>query len=152
MQRCHALNDFSSTFNNMSYFNWSNLAFHLRTITFIEQHHIYFITFLDLLSTSFPPFSISPQSLPYCPCCTHTPSSPPHTHSFYLSHTHISPLPSSHRMFKLDTLEPDCEDYGQAVIYHGTLPDHPYFFRLDNHHKIMTGKVTSQHLSCIFTF
>ena len=51
-------------------------------------------------------------------------------------------------MFKLDTLEPDCEDYGQAVIYHGTLPDHPYFFRLDNHHKIMTGKVINYVISC----
>ena len=45
------------------------------------------------------------------------------------------------RMFKLDTLEPDCEDYGQAVIYHGTVADHPYYFQLDSHHKIMTGKV-----------
>jgi hypothetical protein len=63
-------------------------------------------------------------------------------------------------MFKLDTLEPDCEDYGQAVIYHGTVADHPYFFQLDSHHKIMTGKVLPpmfliasrlQHISDPFT-
>ena len=44
-------------------------------------------------------------------------------------------------MFKLKELEPDCEDYGQAVIYKGTMEDHPYVFSLDNHHRIHTGKV-----------
>ena len=44
-------------------------------------------------------------------------------------------------MFNLDALESDCEDYGQAVIYRGTIPDHPLAFTLDKHHHIETGKV-----------
>ncbi|MDP2283910.1 MAG: methyltransferase type 11, partial [Pseudohongiella sp.] len=38
-------------------------------------------------------------------------------------------------------LEPDCEDYGQAVIYKGTLPNAPDRFVLDKHHDIETGRV-----------
>ena len=45
------------------------------------------------------------------------------------------------RLFKLDGLENECEDYGQAVIYHGTIPDSPHRFELDRHHLIETGKV-----------
>ena len=48
---------------------------------------------------------------------------------------------ATYRLFKLDGLEPECEDYGQAVIYKGTMEDHPYVFSLDNHHRIHTGKV-----------
>lgn len=48
---------------------------------------------------------------------------------------------ATYRLFKLDNLESACEDYGQAVIYHGTVPDHPYRFVLDKHHDIETGKV-----------
>lgn len=47
----------------------------------------------------------------------------------------------TYRLFKLDNLESHCEDYGQAVIYKGTIPHHPHWFDLDNHHKIETGKV-----------
>ena len=36
-------------------------------------------------------------------------------------------------------LEPDCEDYGQAVIYKGTIENHPNFWDLDNHHRFTTG-------------
>ena len=48
---------------------------------------------------------------------------------------------ATYRLWKLDTLEPDCEDYGQAVIYKGTIPYHPDQFTLDSHHTIDTGRV-----------
>ena len=32
---------------------------------------------------------------------------------------------ATYRLFKLDGLEPACEDYGQAVIYKGTIPEQP---------------------------
>ncbi len=48
---------------------------------------------------------------------------------------------ATYRLFKLPELESDCEDYGQAVIYHGTVPELPNAFLLDKHHYIETGKV-----------
>lgn len=48
---------------------------------------------------------------------------------------------ATYRLFKLDGLESACEDYGQAVIYKGTVPDAPHAFDLDGHHHIETGKV-----------
>jgi SAM-dependent methyltransferase len=48
---------------------------------------------------------------------------------------------ATYRLFKLDALEADCEDYGQAVIYKGTVPDCPEAFSLDGHHCIETGRV-----------
>lgn len=48
---------------------------------------------------------------------------------------------ATYRLFKLDALEPACEDYGQAVIYKGTLPEHPQVFMLDKHHAIEKGRV-----------
>ncbi|OUS24501.1 methyltransferase type 11 [Gammaproteobacteria bacterium 45_16_T64] len=48
---------------------------------------------------------------------------------------------ATYRLFKLEELEPDCEDYGQAVIYKGTIPEHPEAFVLDKHHYIETGRV-----------
>lgn len=48
---------------------------------------------------------------------------------------------ATYRLFKLDDLEPACEDYGQAVIYKGTVEHHPDVFVLDGHHLIETGKV-----------
>ena len=48
---------------------------------------------------------------------------------------------ATYRLFKLPELEPDCEDYGQAVIYHGTVPELPDAFLLDKHHYIEAGKV-----------
>lgn len=48
---------------------------------------------------------------------------------------------ATYRLFKLEELEPDCEDYGQAVVYRGTLPLARDMFRLDRHHLIETGKV-----------
>jgi arsenite methyltransferase len=48
---------------------------------------------------------------------------------------------ATYRLFKLDELETACEDYGQAVIYRGSIPDHPSRFVLDKHHSIETGRV-----------
>jgi ubiquinone/menaquinone biosynthesis C-methylase UbiE len=44
------------------------------------------------------------------------------------------------RAFKLSGLEDICEDYGQVATYRGTVPDHPHFFDLDDHHRFITGK------------
>ena len=45
------------------------------------------------------------------------------------------------RLFKLAALESACEDYGQAVIYLGTLPGQVHRFILDKHHDMLAGKV-----------
>lgn len=54
---------------------------------------------------------------------------------------HINFFSATYRLFKLPELEPQCEDYGQAVIYKGTIPHHPQVFWLDKHHAIQKGKV-----------
>ena len=46
-----------------------------------------------------------------------------------------------YRLFKLDDLEPACEDYGQAVVYKGSIEHHRDAFVLDGHHIIETGKM-----------
>lgn len=48
---------------------------------------------------------------------------------------------ATYRLFKIEDLEPACEDYGQAVRYKGTIAHHPDTFVLDEHHVIETGKV-----------
>ena len=48
---------------------------------------------------------------------------------------------ATYRLFKLGGLEPACEDYGQGVIYRGTVPHHPHSFKLDKHHHMATGRV-----------
>ncbi|MBI2566584.1 MAG: methyltransferase domain-containing protein [Candidatus Schekmanbacteria bacterium] len=48
---------------------------------------------------------------------------------------------ATYRLFKLDGLETACEDYGQAVIYRGTIPDHRDSFVLDKHHAMEAGRV-----------
>lgn len=48
---------------------------------------------------------------------------------------------ATYRLFKLDALETACEDYGQAVVYKGTIPEHASRFALDAHHDMQTGKV-----------
>ena len=45
------------------------------------------------------------------------------------------------RLFKLGGLEPQCEDYGQAVIYKGTVAESPRVFELDAHHAIEAGRI-----------
>jgi arsenite methyltransferase len=47
----------------------------------------------------------------------------------------------TYRLFKLDGLETACEDYGQAVVYKGSVAEQPDAFELDGHHIIETGKV-----------
>ncbi|PID44003.1 MAG: methyltransferase type 11 [Gammaproteobacteria bacterium] len=48
---------------------------------------------------------------------------------------------ATYRLFKIADLEPQCEDYGQAVRYKGTLEGSPDAFVLDNHHIIETGRI-----------
>ncbi len=48
---------------------------------------------------------------------------------------------ATYRLFKLDGLEPECEDYGQAVIYRGGIPGQEQRFVLDKHHAIEAGRV-----------
>lgn len=48
---------------------------------------------------------------------------------------------ATYRLFNIDGLEPACEDYGQAVIYLGSVDQHPHAFMLDDHHVMETGKV-----------
>jgi SAM-dependent methyltransferase len=48
---------------------------------------------------------------------------------------------ATYRLFKLPNLESACENYGQAVIYKGSIPHHEKVFKLDKHHQIDTGKV-----------
>jgi SAM-dependent methyltransferase len=50
-------------------------------------------------------------------------------------------ISATYRLFKLGSLESDCEDYGQAVIYKGDVPEMPQAFVLDEHHIIEAGKV-----------
>ena len=48
---------------------------------------------------------------------------------------------ATYRLFKIDELEPFCEDYGQAVVYKGDIENLPEAFELDKHHFIEAGKV-----------
>lgn len=48
---------------------------------------------------------------------------------------------ATYRLFKLDELESDCEDYGQAVMYCGTIPQCPQQFVLDSHHTILKNHI-----------
>jgi len=48
---------------------------------------------------------------------------------------------ATYRLLKINDLEPACEDYGQAVIYKGSIEHHPHEFQLDKHHVLPVGKV-----------
>ncbi|MCK5424842.1 MAG: methyltransferase domain-containing protein [Emcibacter sp.] len=48
---------------------------------------------------------------------------------------------ATYRLFKLDDLETDCEDYGQAVVYQGSIADNEARFILDKNHDIETGHI-----------
>ncbi|MEL7487303.1 MAG: methyltransferase domain-containing protein [Pseudomonadota bacterium] len=48
---------------------------------------------------------------------------------------------ATYRLFRIDGLEPACEDYGQAVIYKGGVEHAETTFALDNHHFIEKGRV-----------
>lgn len=47
----------------------------------------------------------------------------------------------TYRLFKIDGLESDCEDYGQAVTYKGNIDGAEHTFNFDNHHKFQKGKI-----------
>lgn len=47
----------------------------------------------------------------------------------------------TYRLFKIEGLEEDCEDYGQAVAYRGTILYNDTSFDLDDHHHFPKGKV-----------
>ena len=47
----------------------------------------------------------------------------------------------TYRLWKIDGLESDCEDYGQAVVYKGTLDSQKHNFLLDDHHNFPKGKM-----------
>ena len=55
----------------------------------------------------------------------------------------------TYRLFKIASLEKDCEDYGQAVIYKGSIEENPQSFRLDQGHVFEKGRV---HPVCGNTF
>ncbi len=48
---------------------------------------------------------------------------------------------ATYRLFKLEELEPECEDYGQAVIYKGGIEGQERLFELDKGHAIEVGRV-----------
>ena len=48
---------------------------------------------------------------------------------------------ATYRLFQIPELEDACEDHGQAVIYQGTIPDHPERLPFDKHHSIEAGRV-----------
>ncbi len=48
---------------------------------------------------------------------------------------------ATYRLFKSTAIEDACEDYGQAVIYKGTIEQLAHRFELDKHHSIETGRV-----------
>ncbi len=50
---------------------------------------------------------------------------------------------ATYRLFRIDELEPACEDYGQTVIYLGGIPHAENAFALDNHHTIEKGRIFS---------
>ena len=47
----------------------------------------------------------------------------------------------TYRLWKLDGLESDCEDYGQAVAYKGGITEEELSMKLDKHHIFEKGKV-----------
>eukprot|EP00956_Cyclotella_meneghiniana_P021848 scaffold40463_cov76-Cyclotella_meneghiniana.AAC.2 len=58
-----------------------------------------------------------------------------------MGHKSLEFYSATYRLFQLDCLEPHCEDYGQAVIYKGTIPRFESAWALDDHHVMERGKV-----------
>mmetsp|Transcript_69187 Transcript_69187/g.115011 ORF Transcript_69187/g.115011 Transcript_69187/m.115011 type:complete len:356 (+) Transcript_69187:43-1110(+) len=55
---------------------------------------------------------------------------------------HVDFFSATYRLFKLPgKLDTECEDYGQAIIYNGTIDGAPKAWSLDGHHTMETGKV-----------
>lgn len=63
--------------------------------------------------------------------------------------SHIHFYSATYRLWKLADLENDCEDYGQAVVYKGTISDPSSeedtltIFPLDNHHHFQAGQIAT---------
>ena len=53
----------------------------------------------------------------------------------------ISFFSVTYRLFKIEGLEDECEDYGQAVAYKGTIENSSGSFDLDDHHHFPKGKI-----------
>lgn len=53
----------------------------------------------------------------------------------------ISFVSATYRLFKMAELEPQCEDYGQAVRYKGSVGGSEQAFHLDAHHVIEAGRI-----------
>lgn len=53
----------------------------------------------------------------------------------------ISFFSVTYRLFKLNRLEPACEDYGQAVAYKGSIEESPLAFDLDAQHHFPARKI-----------
>ncbi len=49
----------------------------------------------------------------------------------------------TYRLWKIEGLESDCEDYGQAVMYKGGIPENDTSLILDDHHVFPKGKIES---------
>ncbi|MEE9438124.1 MAG: methyltransferase domain-containing protein [Saprospiraceae bacterium] len=49
----------------------------------------------------------------------------------------------TYRLWKIDGLESDCEDFGQAVSYKGSIDYNPNIFELDDHHVFEKGNIMS---------
>jgi arsenite methyltransferase len=56
-------------------------------------------------------------------------------------HSSIKFFSATYRLFKMPELEPACEDFGQAVIYKGTLPRAESGWLLDKHHYFEAGRI-----------
>jgi len=52
---------------------------------------------------------------------------------------HINFFSATYRLFKLPDLEPHCENYGQAVIYKGTIPHYECQLEFDKQNTIKAG-------------
>lgn len=49
----------------------------------------------------------------------------------------------TYRLWKIEGLESDCEDFGQAVAYKGTVEESAHSLKLDDHHVFPKGKIMS---------
>ncbi len=47
----------------------------------------------------------------------------------------------TYRLWKIEGLEDECEDYGQAVAYKGTIENNKHSFDLDDHHNFPKNKI-----------
>ena len=47
----------------------------------------------------------------------------------------------TYRLWKIDNLEDECEDFGQAVAYKGGIPNVVGSWNLDDHHNFPVGKI-----------